>query len=350
MVGVPRFLLVALTACTAPFDPSLLTDAKADVNLVFVTSSTQQGNFGGLAGADAICANDATNAGLPGTYVAWLSTDTFDIRTRIGEAKGWARVDGKGVANDLTELATSGPRVPISRTANNADLRAVTAHVYTGTQPNGQPGMYDCGNWTLNNVGDVLTGDIAGGRDTFTETDRSACSLEARLYCFGVDKSTPLPPPPVGEPLAFLSRMPWTPTTGIAGADTICTDEASAASLPGTFKAALPTVGTKSADRFRTRPVYYLPGGGELGRILEMTSAESFFTRYADGTPAPNIMAWTGGAPSSIADDAATCMNWTSSTAMGIVGQPHFADKRIFVRYAREPCANPRAVYCLQDL
>src|SRR5262249_42934796 len=71
----------ASTACSG--DPASLqakvddfvTDVITDgvPKRVFVTSTTHDGNLGGLDGADAICASLAANAGLSGTYKAWLS-------------------------------------------------------------------------------------------------------------------------------------------------------------------------------------------------------------------------------------------------------------------------------------
>ena len=43
---------------------------------VFVTSSTQNANFGGLAGGDLLCTNLAIAAGLVGKWAAWLSVQT----------------------------------------------------------------------------------------------------------------------------------------------------------------------------------------------------------------------------------------------------------------------------------
>src|SRR5439155_17879039 len=61
---------------SAPMDRFVIGDGVAVTsNLVFVTSTTQPpGSLGGLAGADMLCNARAAAPGLPGTYVAWLST------------------------------------------------------------------------------------------------------------------------------------------------------------------------------------------------------------------------------------------------------------------------------------
>jgi len=50
---------------------------------VFVTSSSWNGNLGGLSGAGAKCQQAADAAGLGGTWVAWLSDSTYDAKDRI---------------------------------------------------------------------------------------------------------------------------------------------------------------------------------------------------------------------------------------------------------------------------
>ena len=45
-----------------------------EARLVFITSTLHDGNLGGVAGADQICNELASDAGLPGTYMAWLSS------------------------------------------------------------------------------------------------------------------------------------------------------------------------------------------------------------------------------------------------------------------------------------
>src|SRR5690606_988458 len=67
-------------------------DAALPTNIVFVTSTQHVAqDLGGLEGADRICADRAAAAGLPGTYVAWLSTRTVDARDRLAGARGWVR-------------------------------------------------------------------------------------------------------------------------------------------------------------------------------------------------------------------------------------------------------------------
>jgi hypothetical protein len=87
------------TAVNAVFSPP--------PNIVFVTSTRHSPKFGGLAGADAICAARATAGGLAGTYKAWLSTSTVNAKDRLVPASGWARPDGKPVLNQIKDIESN---------------------------------------------------------------------------------------------------------------------------------------------------------------------------------------------------------------------------------------------------
>src|SRR5438046_556790 len=98
--GFSLLVLPALCgASTAAATDAIFLNGFELPNVAFVTSTTQTGNLGGLAGADAICQSRAANAALSGTYRAYLSTSVTDALSRIDRAGGWVRVDGLPVAN-----------------------------------------------------------------------------------------------------------------------------------------------------------------------------------------------------------------------------------------------------------
>ncbi len=71
----------------------------------FLTSTTQDGDLGGLSGADATCQSLATSAGLPGTYRAWLSDDAQSPSTRFSRSSGpYQLLNGVTIANSWTDL------------------------------------------------------------------------------------------------------------------------------------------------------------------------------------------------------------------------------------------------------
>ena len=165
--------------------------------IVFHTSSTHDGNLSdelpscdptandGLACADAICNMRASEAGLTGTYAAWLSTSTVDAKDRVGN-RPWVRTcsDGALVASDLADL-TSGTLQSSIFCDENGNTESVTS-VWTGTLKSGQARPLDhCADWT--DASDAVVGarGFKGNTDSgWTNNTIRNCSNSFRLYCF----------------------------------------------------------------------------------------------------------------------------------------------------------------------
>jgi len=171
----------------------------AGANYVFVTSTTYDGDLGGVAGADAKCQARAVAAGLPGTYKAWISDSTSSPSTTFTQspsayvlvdltqvAASWAALTGQGT------VCTNCLDAPIDRDEFGVAVGAGT--VWTGTRPDGTEtgagGALDyCGDWTSNdNSREAYPGDLSEvDRDwTFNVSggDERICDRDRRLYCF----------------------------------------------------------------------------------------------------------------------------------------------------------------------
>ena len=85
---------------------NVLAIATGRGKFVFVTSTKQTGDLGGIDGADDICNDRAADAGLPGVYKAWLaSTDANDPESTFVRATGpYVRTDYARVADDWADL------------------------------------------------------------------------------------------------------------------------------------------------------------------------------------------------------------------------------------------------------
>jgi hypothetical protein len=146
--------------------------------------------LGGLEGADAICNDRASEAGLPGTYMAWLSDTTSSPATRFPtKSTGpYMRTDNLPVAWDWAGLTSGVLTVPIDRDEAGA-LIASDREVWTNTNTDGTPRSTDpsllCDNWTVDLNG--LSGGVGETNqlnDQWTSSHSDPCNSTWRLYCF----------------------------------------------------------------------------------------------------------------------------------------------------------------------
>lgn len=172
-------------------------DANGDIicaktpKIVFVTSTTYNGNLGGVAGANSKCMTRAAAASLPGVYKAWVSTEADSPSTTFTKnPDGYILTDRVTmVANSWDELSTVNLINPINKNEFGESQEGVA---WTSTYPNGEAcgDVYDdsCVQWTY--AGPYQHGD--GGSTAKTGFEWSylpaegevQCDMEARLYCF----------------------------------------------------------------------------------------------------------------------------------------------------------------------
>lgn len=152
------------------------SDLASNPKRVFVTKHS----YSGANVLDA-CQESATDAGLGGTWIPWLSTPFVDAKTTIKGNGPWRTFGGATVFADAAQLA-SVPTVGI----NNDEYGAFVEtgwYVWTGTKTGGVATGWSCDFWqassfTYGTVG--RTGSIAG----WTEVDTFDCGWDARVYCF----------------------------------------------------------------------------------------------------------------------------------------------------------------------
>ncbi|MDQ3369520.1 MAG: hypothetical protein M3680_29175 [Myxococcota bacterium] len=314
---------------------------STDANFMFVTSTQQApAAFGGLAGGDAVCQARASAAGLPGTYVAYLSTSTVNARDRIASARGWIRTDGNAFADDVASLFSGVVFYPPAVDENGV-LIGATAVVATGSNASGNLGDANCGNWTV--ASGTRVGRPYSGATTWTNFIVSGCAA-SHLYCFGTDRTTPVAPPAPAGRRAFVAPG-FTPAGGLAGADAHCASAASAAGQSGTFRALLATAAATAASRFTVGAWYRLDGVRftqnlvALDAPLRVTAARSYVTTSV----------WTGAAdPFTVGTSATTCGTWTATGGNGITGESSYAAATSFESGNQQACSLALALYCLE--
>ncbi|MDB4939134.1 MAG: hypothetical protein JWP87_6106 [Labilithrix sp.] len=172
--------------------PSPGEGATERAKIFFVTDGRYTGDLAGLAGADAICMQEATAGGLTGVFKAWLSTSTEDAKDRIAPVGPWQMVDGRVVFSGAT--VGNPESFPTYSAKGNDLLFDPNPNVWTGTTGPGRlnDGSKTCSSWTSAGPTDTGTyGSLAWTSDLWTDerkldatSETSPCSERLRLYCF----------------------------------------------------------------------------------------------------------------------------------------------------------------------
>ncbi len=170
---------------------------------VFITSGNgpnNNGNLGGVAGADAYCQGLAAAAELPGTYKAWLTgADAASAPAqRFGSVgfKGWYLLPTDPptpVARGWADLTSPNDDVPTNYLQSSiyanekGDGVMGDAYAWTNTKTDGTQQTVDkhCSDWGPDagsgNAGLAKAG-ITGS--AWTNDQTFVCGIGARLYCF----------------------------------------------------------------------------------------------------------------------------------------------------------------------
>jgi hypothetical protein len=156
---------------------------------VFLSSTTQDGNLGGLSGADARCQSLATSASLPGTYRAWLSDDAQSPSTRFSRSGGsYQLLNGATIANKWADLTDGSLAAPITLAENGATFDDPGFRAWTNTLANGTGGGVldeNCVGWTTGaNGSDGDEGQVTATSDNWTDFASGTCNNLFHLYCF----------------------------------------------------------------------------------------------------------------------------------------------------------------------
>ncbi len=378
----------------------------ARLRLAFTTSTSgtadlaswpDAGGLAGLAGADAVCNARAAAAGLPGTYVAWLSVPTVDAYCRVHGLTGtkaarcgqavlpatagpWVRPDGRPFAPAITQLLEPTRQVlyPASLTELGAPL-ATTARVWSGTEDTGvyKPAFGEagvpCSSWTAASGLEAVTGYAHGGPVGWTEARADLlCSGTAHLRCLEVAAGAGpgLPPLPVSGRRAFLTSVSGTGNlstwsdangaTGLAAADQVCRARARYAGLPNAnaFDAWMSTSASSAATRITSSGTWQRPDGvviandrvdlldGTIGAALIVTE----LVTYVMGATSLSFSNWWTGTTATGGASSSTCSSWTtaSSSTFGGSGRAEGVDAS-WTTAGSSSCNAVRPMFCFED-
>jgi hypothetical protein len=152
---------------------------------VFVTQNANNGNLGGIAGADNVCQTAANNAGIAGTFKAWLATQAQGPAVTLTPSSlPYVRVDGVKVADNWTDLIDGSLDAPI-RVSELGNLLASSSLVWTGATQLGQPiSTLQCADWSTASSDTVaVVGNAAEQGSGFSVWLNRPCDQPQRLYC-----------------------------------------------------------------------------------------------------------------------------------------------------------------------
>ncbi|HVH20470.1 MAG TPA: DUF1554 domain-containing protein [Myxococcota bacterium] len=143
-------------------------------------SDAVRGNFGGAAGADALCASKAASLGFTGTFLAWIGTPTTSPAARFTQAGiAYSRPDGTQIADSWADLTDGTLDASIS-TAGSAWTGTAPDGSFIGNDPIGQ----HCNDWTDAGTTNGRQGSSSATNATWTSLNDTVCSLMKPLYCF----------------------------------------------------------------------------------------------------------------------------------------------------------------------
>ena len=159
---------------------------------LFVTSETYEGNLGGASGADEKCQALADNAGLDGTFKAWLSQSASSSPAQSWEQhipfQPYYLVDETTkIADDwnhLTNALTNELHHVINKNENGQTITNAL-RVWTNTNWDGNRVSSDnCEGWTRSGNGwKSKYGRIDKNNDNWSWAGEMPCNWSARLYC-----------------------------------------------------------------------------------------------------------------------------------------------------------------------
>jgi len=388
-----RFFIFVLAAAVA----SGAAAGERAPKVAFVTSVAGVGDLSqwqpyagantGLAAADAICQSLAATAGLanPSSFVAWLSDDTDDAYCRVHNLGGtvaglcgqgtlptaagpWVRTDDFPWAERIELMIGSSGVIftPLwlDENANKVSwIRAFTDTEPDGTQDGGQT---NCGNWTDENTGLVVSGSVDSTTQSWTHIGASGCHVDSPLYCLETGVGTDLPDVAEVGALAFVTSTfgdgdlaGWLSARGERGAaagDDICESLARSAHIgaPSSFKAWLSDSGVDAADRFTWGgPWIRLDGVVVAQNKADLVDGELFAPINISETGAyrGNYWVWTG-TDEFGAGSGAHCDEWGSASDLeqGTLGRANSAGPDWSDHWIPQDCDGWARLYCLSEV
>jgi len=170
--------------------PTMVSDAGGSggggalpTKLAFVTSTELTPEFGSAEEADARCGVRAAEAGLSGSFRAWLSDSQSSPSTRFTKPEGnYVSVGGTVIAAGWAGLSSGSLKTTLDYDENN-EQTTIGLTTWTGTAADGTATGEDCNDWS--GSGKATIGDLtAFGYKWSALPTPGDCTGFRHLYCF----------------------------------------------------------------------------------------------------------------------------------------------------------------------
>lgn len=153
----------------------------AGERVFFATADTFDGALGTAEAIDELCQARAGQAGLTGTYRAWLPSGGRVAADKIADAR-YVRTDGVVIARSRADLLDGTIENPLNRDERGEQ---VGGDVWTGTLSTGAEAPDTCGLWSIgDDSARGLCGSTAFVDGRWTENIVPRCDTGLRLFCF----------------------------------------------------------------------------------------------------------------------------------------------------------------------
>lgn len=310
---------------------------------IFITSTTTNGNLGGIAGGNSICQTRATAASLPGTWQAVLSsTASGDVASRITITGPLYNMAGQIISENTL---SSNKYVPVKFNEFGAKSAAIWVHV--GMNSAG----FHCSEFTTSGATSIGIGSPNATSTSMLGAASSTCANSFPIYCVS-DVITLSAPARASVPnmhhTMFRTSNAYNGNLGgIAGADTTCQSEAVALGYAGTYIAALST--STQSVLSRLTPVITSAGvKNSKGYIMSLDLAGLFLSYLPASVESVQINSWTG-ATNSGGIGGGHCADWTSSSsgASGVTGTGATYGSGFWTGGGLITCDQSRRLYCI---
>jgi hypothetical protein len=372
--------------------------ATASEKLIFVTSISGTGELGawpeaggatGLAAADAICQNQAADAGLPAplTFIAWISDSSNDAYCRAHGLTGkktdscgesslptwagpWIRTDGVQMGETIEHLIwpEGQTSVPIDLDERGNPVPYNSELYFTNTDIEGafRNQSNGCADWTNSAQIAVRAGSANATSVWWTDALSTFCDRPHGLLCLQPGAGDSVAASATYGARTFATSVTgagnlgaWPEASGQAGVaagDAICQNLAAAAGLglPWSYVAWLSTSSEDAIDRFTFNGPWIRSDGVTVavdkadlidGRLLTSVNITEWGA-YLSGRGA-----WTGTTEvGGLASD--TCDDWTDASESndGVTGVVNLVDEWWTNRTER-PCDSTNYhLYCFSQV